>query len=106
MSELTSMSTEMRSAPAVLITHGRSQDVEDYVRALARRSGQPCDWGFVAGRAVVHTTGDLVAVADAARALRWMEAAMQCVSAGEDFLQRHDRFAERVAGPPHFCEVG
>ena len=102
MAGLTGMTQEMKDAPAVLMTYGRAEDAEDYVRAIARRSGQPCDWGYVGGRVVVHTLGDRSAVVRAIVALRWMEAAMQACSAGEDFEIRDGRgFVERLAADPH-----
>jgi hypothetical protein len=91
---VTDMTEEMKAAPVALITHGQSNDVEDYVRALARRSGQPCDWGYVGGRAIVHTTGDVARVVSAAIDLAWMEVAMWAASAPSvrrDFSPREDR---------------
>ena len=66
-----------------LVTYGRAQDVEDFVAALTRRSGQFCTWGYFAGRAVIWTTGDIEAVQKADYDLRWMRIAMNMVSAGE-----------------------
>ena len=66
-----------------LVTYGRAQDVEDFVAALTRRSGQFCTWEMMAGRAVIWTTGDIEAVQKADYDLRWMRIAMNMVSAGE-----------------------
>lgn len=98
-----SMTDEMKGAPVVMITYGRSQDVEDYVRALARRSGQECDWGYSAGRAFVHTTGDVKRVHAAIGSLRWMEAAMHMVSAGEDSptLREGEEYTNKLHGPSY-----
>lgn len=74
--ELESMSAEMRAGEWVHTSSGRAQNVEDYVRAIERRSGQPCGWGYMAGRAVIYTTGDASRAAAVLPGLRWMERAL------------------------------
>jgi 3-methyladenine DNA glycosylase/8-oxoguanine DNA glycosylase len=56
---------------AVLVTASVSSNrMERWVCLLGELSGQPVDWHFVGGRAVVKTTGDVEAVARAATELR------------------------------------
>ena len=50
----------------VFMTHTiRSWHIENWVRKVAERSGQPVDWHFVAGRACVKALGDLDKVREA-----------------------------------------
>jgi len=55
----------------VFITHTiPSAEIESWVQAVARRSGQTVDWHFVGGRAVLRCLGDLNEVRAAILGLR------------------------------------
>lgn len=50
----------------VFVTHTiPSNAMEGWVKKVAERSGQPVDWHFFGGRAVVKALGDLVKVNEA-----------------------------------------
>lgn len=64
MSDLPSCKTDIfENGVSVMVTHTlKATDVEAFVRAVATLSRQPVDWHFFGGRAVIKTTGDVVAV--------------------------------------------
>jgi hypothetical protein len=43
----------------IVIGDGAAEDIEDWVKKVAERSGQQVDWHYVGGRAVVKALGDL-----------------------------------------------
>jgi hypothetical protein len=52
-----------RDGIVAFVTHTiKPVDIEAWVRKVAATSGQPVDWHYYGGRAVVRTTGDLKAV--------------------------------------------
>jgi hypothetical protein len=54
----------------VFVTHTiAAKDIESWVKSVALLSGQPVDWHFVAGRAVVKALGDIDFVKDTIRQL-------------------------------------
>ena len=58
---------------AAFVTHSiRSQQIEEFVVKIREDSGEPVDWHFMAGRAVVLTTGDVDTVREAVKANRDM----------------------------------
>lgn len=50
---------------------GSAKLIERFVRELSELSGQPVDWHYVGGRAVVLTTGHLTKVKDTMREMRF-----------------------------------
>jgi hypothetical protein len=55
---------------AVFMTHSiPSNAMEHWVKMVAERSGEPVDWHFAGGRAVVLTTGDVRTVRAAIKTL-------------------------------------
>lgn len=69
----------------VLTTHLNALDMEGWVARLERLSGQPVGWGYRAGAAMVHTTGDTEKVLAAAEILH------------DDLNELHRRETARVA---------
>ena len=49
----------------IVIGDGAAEDIEEWVKKVAEKSGQKVDWHYVGGRAVVKALGDLKAVDDA-----------------------------------------
>jgi len=45
-----------------LIAGGSAKEIESFVKEVALVTGEPIDWHYVAGRARVLTTGDVVKV--------------------------------------------
>jgi len=71
-----------KNGTLVLTTHTISVDgFEEWVQAVARRSGQPVDWHFVGGVACVLALGDLGKVREAILALKDQHDALQSESA-------------------------
>jgi len=59
-----------KNGKAVFMTHSiPSNAMERWVKMVAEKSGQPVDWSFSGGRAVVKTTGDVMVVRAAIKAL-------------------------------------
>lgn len=58
-----------RNGVLVFMTHsiGGSNAIEQWVRSIAKASGQPVDWHFAGGRVCVLALGDLAAVRVAMR---------------------------------------
>jgi len=55
---------------SVFITHSiPSEDIEKWVKKIAKLSGQPVDWHFFGGRAVVLALGDIQKVKDTIKTL-------------------------------------
>lgn len=48
-----------------IITGANATVIECFVKEIARSTGQPVDWYYAGGRAVVLTTGDVNKVRDA-----------------------------------------
>ena len=47
----------------VLVTHSmKDKAIEGWVKKVAEQSGQPVDWFWLGGRAIVRTTGDVATV--------------------------------------------
>lgn len=68
----------------VMMTHSiGSQDMERWVKKVARKSGQPVDWHFAGGRACIKALGDLDKVREAIRALMPEHDALQLKDAPE-----------------------
>lgn len=60
----------LKNGQQVFVTHSiPSEQIEAWVKRVAEKSGQPVDWGYCCGRAVVWALGDLDKVADAIRDL-------------------------------------
>ena len=49
----------------VITVLGAAEDIEAWVKQVARMSGQPVDWHYVGGRGVVLALGDLTKVSAA-----------------------------------------
>lgn len=60
-------SDEMRSAPVVAVLAGPAIVIEVIVRRASEESGIAMDWGYVGGRAVIHSKGDRAKSRDALR---------------------------------------
>jgi hypothetical protein len=56
--EAGNMTPDEKKWPSVAILAGPMETVEIIVRMAAKRSGFPMNWGYVGGRAVVHSPGD------------------------------------------------
>lgn len=70
-------STEfLRNSRAVCMIASDAEpvEIEALVQKVSALSGQPCDWSYVGGRAVVRTTGNWAVAKDrAARCMRVFE---------------------------------
>lgn len=73
----------------VLYTHSiPTAQIERWVKKVAKLSGQPTDWHFAGGRAVVLTTGDVLKVLGAALLLKDEHDALQQAEF-EEMLPNH-----------------
>ena len=52
------MTEEEKMMPGVAILAGDSKVIELIVKTASKESGIHMNWGYVAGRAVVHSNGD------------------------------------------------
>ena len=66
--EHTNMTDEQKHWPVVAMIAGPMEVVEIVVRKAERTAGFPMNWGYVAGRGIIHSQGDL----KKARSALWM----------------------------------
>jgi hypothetical protein len=82
----------------VFLTHTiAAKDVEKWVQAVAKESGQKVDWHYCGGRAVVLALGDLSKVYDALKKLRPVHDALY-VAADYKYLKDKESAQERADG--------
>ena len=74
MSDLEPCDSEIyENGVVAFVTHSiPSEKVEEFVTKVCEDSGEPVDWHFMAGRAMVLTTGDVDTVREAVKANRKM----------------------------------
>lgn len=61
------MTEDEKNWPSVAMLAGRSDVVEAIVQCAVKETGIPMNWGYVGGRAFVHSKGDRVQCRSALR---------------------------------------